>query len=209
MRQILQGKKFFKDEFDVDSKILFLPDVFGYSAALPQILKKSGIRHFVTSKIAWNETNTMPVDTFLWEGLDGSEIFTNFITAQDYKGIAPQRYTTYVGRLNPSEIKGTWNKFIEKQYSNRALTTYGYGDGGGGPTKEMLENQRRLSRGIPGMPITKLPTLLEHLDKKREEFDTSCQKLHRIPKWVGELYLEFHRGTYTSIAKKQTCQQKM
>lgn len=203
IRQIYQGKKFFNDEFGVDCKILFLPDVFGYSAALPQILNKSGIRHFVTSKIAWNETNTMPVDTFMWQGLDGSEIFTNFITAQDYKGITPQRYTTYVGRLNASEIKGTWNKFIEKQYCSHALTTYGFGDGGGGPTKEMLENQRRLSRGIPGMPVTKLPTLLEHLDQKREEFDASCKKLRRVPRWVGELYLEFHRGTYTSIAKNK------
>ena len=203
IRQIYQGKKFFNDEFGVDCKILFLPDVFGYSAALPQILKKSGIRHFVTSKIAWNETNTMPVDTFMWQGLDGTEIFTNFITAQDYKGITPQRYTTYVGRLNPSEIKGTWNKFIEKQYCTHALTTYGFGDGGGGPTKEMLENQRRLSRGIPGMPVTKLPTLLEHLDQKREEFDESCQKIKRTPRWVGELYLEFHRGTYTSMAKNK------
>lgn len=203
VRQIYQGKRFFKDEFGVDNKILFLPDVFGYSAAIPQILKKSGIRHFVTSKISWNETNTMPVDCFMWEGLDGTEIFTNFITAQNYKGIDPDRYTTYVGHLTPSEIKGTWNKFIEKQYSHRALSTYGFGDGGGGPTKEMLENQRRMAKGIPGMPVTKLPTLIEHLDKKREEFDESCKKLKRTPKWVGELYLELHRGTYTSMAKNK------
>ena len=208
IRQIYQGKKFFKDEFDVDCKILFLPDVFGYSAALPQILNKSGIRHFVTSKIAWNETNTMPVDTFMWEGLDGSEIFTNFITTQDYKGFNPDRITTYVGFMTPSHVKGTWNKFIEKQYSNHALTTYGYGDGGGGPTKEMLEKQRRMARGIPGMPVTKLPTLLEHLDTKREQFDTSCQKLRRTPRWVGELYLEFHRGTYTSIGKNKRANRK-
>ena len=203
VRQIYQGKRFFKDEFGVDNKILFLPDVFGYSAAIPQILKKSGIRHFVTSKISWNETNTMPVDCFMWEGLDGTEIFTNFITAQNYKGIDPDRYTTYVGHLTPSEVKGTWNKFIEKQYSHRALTTYGFGDGGGGPTKEMLENQRRMAKCIPGMPVTKLPTLIEHLDKKREEFDESCKKLKRTPKWVGELYLELHRGTYTSMAKNK------
>ncbi|MBQ8267657.1 MAG: alpha-mannosidase, partial [Clostridia bacterium] len=112
-------------------------------------------------------------------------------------------YTTYVGFLTPSHVKGTWNKFIEKQYSTHALTTYGYGDGGGGPTKEMLEKQRRMARGIPGMPVTKLPTLLEHLDTKREQFDAACQKLRRTPKWVGELYLEFHRGTYTSIAKNK------
>lgn len=203
VRQILQGKKFFKDEFGIDSKILFLPDVFGYSSALPQILKKSGIDNFITSKISWNETNTMPVDTFMWEGLDGTEIFTNFITAQRYTGIEPQRETTYVGHLNPTEIKGTWNKFIEKQYSNHALSTYGFGDGGGGPTKEMLENQRRLAKGIPGMPVTKMPTLAEHLDVKRKEFDEACTRLKRTPKWVGELYLEMHRGTYTSMAKNK------
>ncbi len=203
VRQIFQGKKFFKDEFGVDNKILFLPDVFGYSAALPQILKKSGIRHFVTSKISWNETNTMPVDTFMWQGLDGTEIFTNFITAQAYTGINPPRYTTYVGHLNPTEVKGAWNRFSQKQYSKHALTTYGFGDGGGGPTKEMLENQRRLAKGIPGMPVTKMPTLIEHLDTKREEFDTACKNLKRTPKWVGELYLELHRGTYTSMAKNK------
>lgn len=203
VRQIYQGKKFFKDEFGVDNKILFLPDVFGYSAALPQILKKSGIRHFVTSKISWNETNTMPVDTFMWQGLDGTEIFTNFITAQNYTGINAPRYTTYVAHNKPSEIKGAWNKFSQKQYSKRALTTYGFGDGGGGPTKEMLENQRRMAKGIPGMPVTKLPTLIEHLDKKREEFDEACKNLKRTPKWVGELYLELHRGTYTSMAKNK------
>lgn len=203
VRQILQGKKFFKDEFDIDSKILFLPDVFGYSSALPQILKKSGIDNFITSKISWNETNTMPVDTFMWEGLDGTEIFTNFITAQRYFGHNPQRETTYVGHLTPTEIKGTWNKFIEKQYSKHALTTYGFGDGGGGPTKEMLENQRRMAKGIPGMPVTKMPTLAEHLDVKHKEFDDACKKLKRTPKWVGELYLEMHRGTYTSMAKNK------
>ena len=204
VRQIMQGKKFFKDEFGLDCKILFLPDVFGYSAAMPQILNKCGIRHFVTSKISWNETNTMPVDTFMWEGLDGSEIFTNFITAQGYTGPdTDNKHTTYVGRLNPSEIRGTWNRFMQKEYSKRAMTTYGFGDGGGGPTKIMLETQRRLSYGLPGMPVTELPTLLEHLDKKREEFDEGCEKTKRIPKWVGELYLEFHRGTYTSIAKNK------
>ena len=204
VRQILQGKKFFKDEFGVDCKILFLPDVFGYSAAIPQILKKSGIRHFVTSKISWNETNVMPVDCFLWQGIDGTEIFTNFITTQTYRGPdGGYGNTTYVGMLSPTEIKGTWNKFLQKQYVNRALSTYGHGDGGGGPTRRMLETQRRLSKGLPGMPVTKMDSLLNHLDRQREEFDAGCARNRRVPKWVGELYLEFHRGTYTSIAKNK------
>ena len=204
VRQILQGKKFFRDEFGVDCKILFLPDVFGYSAAMPQILRKSGIRHFVTSKISWNETNVMPVDCFLWQGIDGTEIFTNFITTQTYRGPdGGYGNTTYVGMLTPSEIKGTWNKFLQKAWVNRALSTYGHGDGGGGPTRRMLETQRRLSKGLPGMPVTKMDTLLNHLDRQREEFDAGCARNRRVPKWVGELYLEFHRGTYTSIGKNK------
>ncbi len=203
VRQILQGKKFFREEFGVDCKVLFLPDVFGYSAAMPQILTKCGIRHFVTSKISWNESNTMPVDCFLWQGIDGTEIFTNFITTQKYSGPDPERRTTYVGRMTPAEVKGTWNKFLQKEYANRALNTYGYGDGGGGPTKTMLETQRRMAKGLPGMPVTKPERLLSHMDQLRGEFDEGCVKTRHTPKWVGELYLEYHRGTYTSIAKNK------
>ena len=203
VRQILQGKAFFKKEFDVDCKILFLPDVFGYSAAMPQILQKSGIRHFVTSKISWNDTNTLPVDCFLWQGIDGTEIFTNFITAQNYTGEKAENGTTYVGHLTPSEIKGAWNRFQQKEYTRRAMSTYGYGDGGGGPTRQMLQTQRRLAKGMPGMPVTRLTSLREHLDQTREEFDAACAHTGRTPKWVGELYLEYHRGTYTSQAKNK------
>lgn len=203
VRQIMQGKKFFKDEFNIDSKILFLPDVFGYCAAMPQILKKAGINHFVTSKISWNETNTMPVDRFIWEGIDGSEIFTNFITTQNYTGLEPNRIATYVGLLTPSHIKGTWNRFKQKEYGTHTMTSYGHGDGGGGPTKEMLETQRRLAKGIPGMPVTVTSSLSDYLDKTKEEFDEASKNLKRTPKWVGELYLEFHRGTYTSMAKNK------
>lgn len=208
VRQILQGKKFFKDEFDVDCQVLFLPDVFGYSAALPQILKKSGIDYFVTSKIAWNDTNTMPVDRFMWEGIDGTEIYTNFITTQEFRGMTPHRYTTYVGHLTPEQIKGTWNRFSQKEYGDHTMTTYGWGDGGGGPTKKMLETQRRLSKGLPGMPVTEMTTLIEYLEKTKEDFDKACKKTRRTPHWVGELYLEFHRGTYTSMAKVKRANRK-
>lgn len=203
VRQIMQGKKFFMDEFGKDSKILFLPDVFGYSAALPQILKKSGVDYFVTSKISWNDTNTLPVDAFMWEGIDGTEIFTNFITTQDYHGYRFDRGATYVGRLDPRQIKGTWNRLQQKDYTNRAFHVFGFGDGGGGPTKDMLERYNRLSKGYPGMPVAKMGFLLPHLEEEKAEFDESCVKLRRIPKWTGELYLEYHRGTYTSIAKNK------
>jgi len=202
VRQILQGKRFFKEEFGVDCKVLFLPDVFGYSAALPQILTKSGIRHFVTSKISWNDTNKMPVDTFLWQGIDGTEIFTNFITTQLYSEV-PQNRTSYNGQITPSWIKGSWQRYSQKDYSDRTLTTFGFGDGGGGPTKEMLENYKRLSKGLPGMPVAKIGFMLPHLDEVRAQFDANCKKLKKVPKWVGELYLEFHRGTYTSMARNK------
>ncbi len=204
VRQLIFGKRFFREEFGVDSRVLFLPDVFGYSAALPQVLKKSGVDYFVTSKISWNDTNTMPMDMFYWEGIDGTQLFTTFITTQDHGGIpgkGGKNRTTYNGILNASMVRGTWDRFAQKEYTDRVMMTYGFGDGGGGPTKEMLETQRRTARGIPTMPVTETGFLCEYLDKAKAQFDATCERTNRIPKWVGELYLEFHRGTYTSIAK--------
>jgi len=201
VRQLIQGKKFFRDEFGVESRVLYLPDVFGYSAALPQILKKSGVDYFVTSKISWNDTNKLPYDAFLWQGIDGTEIFASFIMGQDYKkGLEPDTFTGYNGTMDPKWIYGTWNRFQQKEYCSTALNTYGHGDGGGGPTREMLEKQRRLAKGLPSLPVTKMTSLINHLDETKKEFESSCEKLNRTPKWVGELYLEYHRGTYTSQA---------
>lgn len=206
VRQILHGKRFMKEEFGVDSKILWLPDVFGYSAALPQILKKCGVDTFVTSKISWNETNKMPVDTFIWEGIDGSEVFTHFMTAKDAgeRGqYSPWKSATYNGYIKPEQVLGTWQTLQQKDYQSKALITFGFGDGGGGPTKDMLEQQRRLSYGLPGIPKTKIEFAGDYIASIRSEFDENCKKLRRTPRWVGELYLEFHRGTYTSIAKNK------
>lgn len=200
VRQILFGKRFFKKEFDKDCKILWLPDVFGYSAALPQILRKCGIDKFVTSKISWNETNTMPHDTFMWQGIDGTEIFTYFLTSQDKKkGEKPTRYADYTGKITPAQLQGTWERYSDKNLTDEVMLTYGYGDGGGGPTTWMLENGRRLAKGIKGCPTLKFDTagsFLERLMKK-------CSKNISMPRWVGELYLEYHRGTYTSMAKNK------
>ncbi len=203
VRQIIHGKRFFKEEFGVNSHVLWLPDVFGYSAALPQILKKCGVDNFVTSKISWNQTNKMPYDTFYWEGIDGTEIFTNFITTQDSKFDGQDNMTTYVGHLNPSHVLGTWLRYQQKEYNNETVLTYGYGDGGGGPTADMLENGRRLSYGLPGFPKTVQSCTTDYLDKVKKNFDRSAEQLKRSPKWVGELYLEAHRGTYTSITKNK------
>ena len=203
VRQLIHGRRFFKEEFGTTCKVLFLPDVFGYSAALPQILKKTGIDYFVTSKISWNETNKLPVDEFLWQGIDGTEIFTIFLTAQDYEGPEAANYTLYVGNINSSMLKGAWNRFQQKEYSDRVMVTFGYGDGGGGPTKQMLEQFRRLEKGLPGLPVAEMGFMTPHLEQRKQLFDAGCKRTQRTPKWVGELYLEFHRGTYTSIAKNK------
>lgn len=204
VRQILHGKQFFKQEFDIESKVLFLPDVFGYSAALPQILKKSGVDYFVTSKISWNDTNMLPYDSFMWKGIDGSEIYTTFITGQNGgKNHTPSNFTDYVGTITPSFVQGTWDRYQQKEYNKHTLLTYGHGDGGGGPTAAMLERYRRLSKGLPGLPVAKMDFLLPFLKTAEAEFKKNSEELCRMPKWVGELYLEYHRGTYTSIAKNK------
>ncbi len=117
IRQILHGKRFFKEEFNVDNEILWLPDVFGYSAALPQILKKSDVNYFMTTKISWNQINKMPYDTFMWKGIDGTEILTHFITTT-YPDQDPfkETMTTYCGNIHPGSIMGAWNRYQQKKY---------------------------------------------------------------------------------------------
>lgn len=204
VRQILHGKRFMETEFGVESHVLWLPDVFGYSAAMPQILRKSGVDRFFTTKIGWNETNKMPYDAFLWQGIDGSEVFTFFGTARDYdKPGDSDTCTTYVGNTEPRQALGTWERFQQKEYSNRTLITFGFGDGGGGPTRHHLEVQRRTAFGIPGIPRTEITPAGAYLDLLYRDVCTRAAETGRIPRWVGELYLEFHRGTYTSIAKNK------
>ncbi len=205
VRQILYGKEYFKENFEVDSHILWLPDVFGYSAALPQILKKSGIKAFMTTKIAWNDTNRLPHDLFIWQGIDGSRIPTYLITTCDVdkakeagKSGGTLNYT-YNGKQNASQIMGTWKAFREKDITNDVLTCYGYGDGGGGPTWEMLETDRRLFMGIPGVPKTEKTKVTDFFDKLLENIDNN----QNVPIWDDELYLEYHRGTFTSIGKNK------
>ena len=142
VRQILHGKRFFKEEFNIDNKILWLPDVFGYSAALPQILKKSNIDYFMTTKIAWNQFNKIPNDTFMWRGIDGSEVLTHFITTTGPGQDRESHFTTYNGHIQPDAIMGSWRRYQNKNINNDVLVSFGWGDGGGGATIEMLENGR-------------------------------------------------------------------
>ena len=210
VRQFVHGQKFFKEEFGVDNEILWLPDVFGYSAALPQILQKCGIPYFMTTKISWNEFNKMPYDTFEWEGIDGTRVLTHFVPTRDYNkaavegGTETEHFTTYNGYINPSQMKGAWARYSQKYLNEEVLCSFGFGDGGGGPTKDMLENQRRLAKGLPGMPRTKMSTAKEFF----HVLDKHVTGKKYLPTWVGELYLEYHRGTYTSMARNKKFNRK-
>ena len=200
VRQVLYGKNFFKKEFGVDSKVLWLPDVFGYSAALPQILMKSGVDKFVTSKIGWNETNRMPYDTFWWKGIDGTDIFSYFMTAQDkHRGVPTATNCTYNAKLNPNQLQGGYDRYQQKDINNDIMITFGFGDGGGGPVRKDLEYYDVLKKGISGVPKAKMEfagSMLDRVKKRAEENP-------KTPTWQGELYLEYHRGTYTSQAKNK------
>ena len=203
IRQIVHGKRFFKEEFGVDSKVVWLPDVFGYTGALPQIMKKAGVEHFVTAKIGWNDTNRFPYDTFIWRGIDGSEVNAYLISTPDQcnprKGIYDITYTTYCPDVTASYILGTWHRYTQKDYSNTVFMTMGWGDGGGGPTREMLESQRRFSYGVPGIPKTQISSVAETINEIKHNFEVSANELHRVPVCTGELYFEYHRGTLTSV----------
>ena len=199
VRQFLFGKRFFKEEFGVDNKILWLPDVFGYSAAMPQILKKCGIDYFMTTKLAWNEFNKVPYDTMNWEGIDGSEVFTHMITTLGVGQPETSFFTTYNGMLHPDAIMGGWDRYQNKDINNDILISYGYGDGGGGPTRRMLETSKRMEKGIKGVPKVRQAFARTYFDELREKVKDS----KRLPTWIGELYFEFHRGTYTSMARNK------
>ncbi len=198
VRQILRGKRFHREHFGVDPKTVWLPDTFGYSANLPQIMEKSGLDYFVTSKLSWNDTDRHPYDTFFWRGIDGSVTKAQLITAQKYD--SDQIYTTYNGDLSVSETMGAWKRYEPKAAYNELVMSYGYGDGGGGPTRAMIERGTRLERGIPGAPKVKLEGIVPFLDRLGKAMAAEPAK---FPVWNGELYLQYHRGTLTSVAKNK------
>ena len=212
VRQIIKGHRFFLEEFGKESKSLWLPDVLGYSAALPQILKKSGIPYFMTTKIAWNQYDQLPNDTFIWKGIDGSEVFAFMPTTTDYdkdQGLNisfsdTRNTTTYTGIVNPNMALGTFKRFQNRDLTEDTLMLFGFGDGGGGPTKEMLESAERLKYGIPGIPKIRQ-------EFEQDYFDRTYEKIHDLPDmptWDGELYFEYHRGTLTSMARNKRSNRK-
>jgi len=190
IRQLYHGKKFMRDEFGVESHILWMPDCFGFSASLPQILRKSGVDRFYTTKFIWNETHKMPHDLFMWQGIDGTEIFASLETGNDFK-------------ITPQALCRMCKEYKDRELSDNRLLIYGWGDGGGGPSIDMIEYQKRFEYGIPGMPKLIVETVDEYFKKAVADFDKNTKELRDLPKWIGELYFELHRGTYTTMAENK------
>ncbi|MFF2378457.1 alpha-mannosidase [Streptomyces xiamenensis] len=181
-RQFLYGKRFFLDEFGIETDGVWLPDSFGYTAAMPQLVKLSGSSWFLTQKISWSQTNAFPHHTFWWEGIDGTRVFTHFPPID-----------TYNSDLGGAELARAARNYREKGRGTRSLAPFGHGDGGGGPTRQMLARARRLA-DLEGSPRVRIEEPSAFFDAARAEYEDA-------PVWVGELYLELHRGTYTSQAK--------
>ncbi len=181
-RQFLHGKRFFLEEFGVEPREVWLPDSFGYSAAFPQIARAAGSRWMLTQKMSWNETNVMPHHTFQWEGIDGTRIFTHFPPVDTYSAV-----------LSGEELARAERQYSEKGAANTSLVPFGYGDGGGGPNREMLAAARRL-RSLEGSPTVTLSSPQTFFEAAEAEYASP-------PVWTGEMYLELHRGTYTSQAR--------
>ena len=181
-RQFLEGKSFFLAEFGVDCQEAWLPDTFGYSAALPQIIKAAGSRWFLTQKISWNQVNRMPHHTFNWEGIDGTRVFTHFPPVDSYNSDLSARDLAHAERNYRDHGRGT-----------TSLVPFGYGDGGGGPTREMLAAAQRTA-DLEGSPKVRIGSAASFFAQAQAEYEP-------LPVWVGEMYLELHRGTYTSQAR--------
>ena len=182
IRQFLHGLRFFREEFGVRCQMLWLPDVFGYSGALPQILRGCGIRYFSTAKIFWNYNGgeTFPLSTFAWQGIDGSEVLTHLIPS-------------YGGGTGPGEVIGRWNHRPQKDGLATMIYAFGHGDGGGGPTREHVEFILR-EANLEGMPRMRMAGPIEFFkDQEARGWPAA--------RYVGELYFQAHRGTYTSQAK--------
>ncbi|MEJ5945984.1 glycoside hydrolase family 38 C-terminal domain-containing protein [Pseudokineococcus basanitobsidens] len=185
-RQLVHGKQYFLDRFGVDTQEVWLPDSFGYSAALPQLVRLSGSRWFLTQKISWNTTNVFPHHTFWWEGIDGTRVLTHFPPVDSYNA-----------ELTAAELAHAQANHRDKAGSNRSLVPFGYGDGGGGPTREMLQRARRTA-DLEGSPRVAVEAPSAFFEAAEAEYPPTGRGAG--PVWVGELYLEIHRGTYTSQA---------
>lgn len=189
VRQMLYGKRFFKEEFGYEQEILWIPDVFGYTAQLPQIMAKSGVKYFLTIKMSWNAVNRFPHSTFNWVGLDGSRILTHMPPEGNYNSAA-----------RAESMITTEEKFLEREIDNRSMLLYGIGDGGGGPGMEHLERLEREYdlKGLPKVQQGFAIDFFRGLEQDQEKF----------PTYSGELYLEKHQGTYTTQSRSKRYNRK-
>ena len=181
-RQFVHGKQYFLDRFGIECREVWLPDSFGYSAALPQIATLAGCDALLTQKISWNTVNIFPHHTFWWEGIDGTRVFTHFPPVD-----------TYNSELSAVELAHASANFRDKGGAGSSLVPFGWGDGGGGPTREMIARARRTA-DLEGSPRVSMQAPSEFFEAARQEYQNA-------PVWAGELYLEIHRGTYTSQAR--------
>lgn len=189
VRQFLLGRQFFRKHFGphAESPVLWLPDVFGYAWNLPQLIQQAGMQYFFTIKIGWSQYNRLPYDTFWWQGLDGTRVLTHFSTSPDTGAYA----STYNSMATPAEVLGAWENFQQKELRHPLLMAFGHGDGGGGPTAEMIENLTDMAE-FPALPRVRQGSIggfFQEVESRVGE---------QLPVWNGELYLELHRGTYTS-----------
>jgi alpha-mannosidase len=183
VRQALHGQRLFERTFGARHTVAWLPDTFGFSPSLPQILKGAGLESLFTIKIGWSETNRFPHTRFWWEGIDGSRVLVQqFTTPED----------TYNGLVTPASLLRAWRTHADKRRASEVLQPVGFGDGGGGPTAEMIEAQAVLA-GFPLLPQTRFATPEDYFVRAHEEAAAAP-----TPVWVGELYLEYHRGVLTS-----------
>ena len=199
-RQFLLGRTFFREHFgpEAESPVLWLPDVFGYAWNLPQLIKQAGLEYFFTIKISWNLYNKLPYDSFWWEGLDGTKVLSHFSTTAGPWQLpgSDTRPSTYNATASPYEAISTWTNFQQKELDQDLLMVYGFGDGGGGPTREMLENIREMGNfpATPQMRQGKVGDFFKDLEARVGD---------QLPTWNGELYLEIHRGTYTTQGRNK------
>ncbi len=182
VRQLFYGQRYFEERFGRRCSVAWLPDTFGYSPGLPQLLRGAGLSGFFTYKLNWSETNDFPHDLFVWEGIDGSRVIAHTFENPG---------TDYNGDIAPLDVHGTWRNFKGKRHYPETMFSFGWGDGGGGPSEKMLESYARL-RDFPAMPRLRMARVDDFFAALRED---------GLPRWVGELYLELHRGTLTTQAE--------
>ncbi len=193
VRQILLGKAFARREFGLDPNVLWLPDSFGFSWVLPQLMRRSGLRYFATAAIGPSDFEKFPYDIFRWRGMDGSEVLAHLITTT----VRPGGRYSYVADLSPEQVLANWHNYRQKELNSETLMPFGWGDGGGGPDPAMLE-AARAQQCLPGHPAVRLDTVAGFFERLERRVDGGS-----LPTWVGELYQESARGAYTSQSRNK------